>query len=417
MSDLLAMPALSVDRVRRGQAIPHPRVQPKLVLPNTLPSAQAPTISITASNAANPITGAVRQAPWQHPAFTFLGVEMRQYTSGGDTNSVESQVLTGSSTPQSPRGVIEFETDADKVSFKLLCSNTGFLSYRVWVDDMPVTWTNSAGTGNGNSPNYLLIDWATPGLGRAPRRVKVEWQQARLLGVYADVRTSFWKSSRPRGPIWAVMGDSFTEGTGASWGWDAWCQWAGHYLGWDMQRIPVGGTGYLAAPAGKSKYRDRILDIPSYADGVIFAGGWNDMGSYVDADFRAEARALHDATLALNRPALQILQMGPFSVTQVTSGTAVQVNLRNALKDASAATNTIRPGAVVGFIDPLGGYPAASDAFAGTQWMSGDVSGTRPNGTGNCDDYISGDNVHPNAAGHKYLGYRFASAVVAAGLA
>jgi lysophospholipase L1-like esterase len=69
----------------------------------------------------------------------------------------------------------------------------------------------------------------------------------------------------------------------------------------------------------------------------------------------------------------------------------------------SAGAATLHDPAIF-FIPTTGGANGA--------WMTGTGSTAAPHGDGNCDVYISSDNVHPNDAGHAYLAGRMADEIM-----
>ena len=376
----------------------------------------APTVTLGTANAATGISGATRRVAYGNPALTYLGAEMQLASSvtTGYADCVESRPLT--SPNQSARGIVEFATDADRFEFFLQCTVTSQMRYRVWVDGQPLSWTIAAGAGTGAATYRLLVDFTGAG-GRAFRTIRLEWNYARLLGITCLPGVTLWKTPRDTGPAVAVIGDSFSEGSGGQWWWDSWAMHMGRALGWNVVPLAVGSTGYLAAPAPKVKYRDRLVDLPSTAYGldlVCLAGGYNDASGFSSGPFQAEVQALHAAILAAY-PTTGILQFGPFWPTGVTSS-GTPTGIRDAIVAAVLATNTAHPGAVVGgaptvgaIIDPIL-FPASSG------WVTGSGNTGTPNGTGNSDWNTSADAVHPSAAGHEYLGRRAASEIIRLGI-
>ncbi len=115
-----------------------------------------------------------------------------------------------------------------------------------------------------------------------------------------------------------VIGDSITEGAGATQPWNSWALLAGRRLGInDVHVSGVGGTGYLKR--GGSNFlnlRQRIDDVLEAVDGgppdmVAIAGGLNDndlppeqVGVEAEAYFRA---------LRAGAPEMVIVVFGPFA--------------------------------------------------------------------------------------------------------
>jgi lysophospholipase L1-like esterase len=163
----------------------------------------------------------------------------------------------------------------------------------------------------------------------------------------------------------------------------------GYLVGWnDMYQSGVGSTGYLAAPAPKLKFRDRVAtDVyPFKPHVVVIAGGLNDACTSTD-EFKAEATALFD-DVQKNLPNTVVFVVGPWS-----PGCELQAH-QDAIKAAVGTRANFY------FIDNMG-----------EQWQTGTGNVANPKGDGNSDIYISADGVHPTAAGHIYLAGKIADAV------
>lgn len=312
---------------------------------------------------------------------------------GGRTDCLKSAPMTTS--PQIYRGIIEFETDASVFEFRLRCVTTSAMGYRVWVDDMPCQ-APVTGVGSGASEYRLKVDfsaWSNP---RQWRRVKIEFNTARVIGVTVSPDATIMPPGTRRKPRCAVLGDSHTEGTQGLWTWTAWQHHMGVRLDWDVNSYASGGTGYLATGGGgKVKYRDRIVDIPNTVDVIIIAGGYNDIGSFAPAAVQNEAMLLFTA-LQNSHPNARIIALSPFVSSGVTAADS-----RTAMRDAIQAACTA---AGVAFIDVIG-YPNRPSMITGT----GKVGAT--NGTGNADIYVSNDGVHYSAAGYEFIGNYVASRI------
>lgn len=209
---------------------------------------------------------------------------------------------------------------------------------------------------------------------------------------------TLWKSPRQLGPRCIVLGDSFTEGTGAASGATAFPAVFGKAMGFeDTWASGSGGTGYIsnASGSGLTRYtfRQRVAsDVIAYKPQiVVIAGGIND-GPYssqpsTPAQVQAEAILLYRQIIAA-LPTVRLYVCGPWQppVTQ----NSVTDSIKTALQAAVAAV----PG--VTFLD-VSGY------YTGTGHVGGET------GAGNSDLYVGPDHVHPTAAGHLYLGSRLAA--------
>ncbi len=139
---------------------------------------------------------------------------------------------------------------------------------------------------------------------------------------------------------------------------------------------------------GKVKFRDRVSTdvIPFNPDVVVIAGGINDAGLVYDSRTLSEYRAEYDLlieAIKMGLPAAKIVVLGPFSPQTPSSLNPRLVTIRDANQAAAKAAG-------VPFIDVF----YFTDA--------------------NKSKYISDDNVHPNVAGHEYLGKKLGADLVQA---
>lgn len=398
---LLSPPGVSMAQMRRGLVPLHPRATPLAAKPAELASGIV-TLTWQADNAATSIAGATRKPPWQNPDLRFLHAEQQLASSSvtGLTGCVESKPLTG--TTGGSRGVVETSVYGTVFEAFFQCVTTSAMRTRLWVDGQPVSWTVEAGLGSGNAPKRLRVEFAT----RGHHAIRLEWVSARFLGfVHTAASAKFYPPRKPVGPTWAEFGDSFSEGSGGQWWWDSWIMHMARILGWNIIPVPVGSTGYRAAPAPKVAYVDRLGDLPAQCDGIILTGGFNDVGSFDQAAEQAAVEALHAALIA-GWPSAAILQFGPNMPKGITA-TGIETNLRDAIRSAVTTTNTAYPGRVIAFIDPVK-FPDGSSYLSG----SGKVGATTGDGTA---DWATGsDGTHPTTEGHELIGMLSASDVIAA---
>lgn len=191
----------------------------------------------------------------------------------------------------------------------------------------------------------------------------------------------------PPQPDVLIIGDSFTEGYGASSSTASWATIAAESLQWRATIDGIGGTGFTKAVASDGRddldFRRR-LDTHAAGgadyDLVVLQGGLND--SEVDPSVEvANVRAVVRAS-RLAWPNAPIIVFGP------SSPPASVDYRRNAAAIKSAA---IDAGAI--FIDP--GEPRP--------WIS----------ALNAHRFDSGDGLHLNDAGYVYLAARFVAAIEA----
>ena len=120
---------------------------------------------------------------------------------------------------------------------------------------------------DGNFPR-ISIDFLGS---RAVRRITLQAEAGfGFLPVALGANDTLWKSSRQLGPRCIVLGDSFTEGTGAASGATAFPAVFGKATGFeDIWASGSGGTGYIsnASGSGLTRYtfRQRIAsDVIAY---------------------------------------------------------------------------------------------------------------------------------------------------------
>lgn len=281
-----------------------------------------------------------------------------------------------------------------------------------------------------------------------------------FAGVFTGATDTIIHSA-PKGPKCIVLGDSFTEGTGPTNALNAYTAWLSDYLGWDdIRNSGVGSNGYLAAPDGKLKFRDRLFSdvTPFYPDVVIVAGGINDGGSGAAA-VAAEA-VLLIAALRANTPGVTIIGVSPFSAKGGGSLLTLSYDINDALRavyqaagclyldlleqplpvDFTAFSSTLAASCLAGAtsislnnappvgstlkftnndrsyvkaVSGAGPYTITIDSVVaahssgeavvqvgGSLWVGSGRVGTTT-GFGNCDTNVSSDGVHPSNVGSQ----------------
>jgi lysophospholipase L1-like esterase len=184
------------------------------------------------------------------------------------------------------------------------------------------------------------------------------------------------------------LGDSYTEGSGGSC-YGGYVIYAGIAAGLDAWPSGVGGTGIVSsagASDGKKKFRDRVSTdvVPFNPDVVVIAGGLNDGAYAEDRQTLSEYRTEYDLLIEeikTGLPAAKIVVLGPFSPQTPSSFSSGLTKIRDVNQAAAQASG-------VPFIDVF--YFTDS----------------------NKSDYITDDGVHPNAAGHEYLGKKLGADLV-----
>lgn len=185
------------------------------------------------------------------------------------------------------------------------------------------------------------------------------------------------------------VGDSITEGTGASHPVRSWASEAAYRLGIDGPIISaVGGTGYLRRRGENNNFSDRIADVLTAVDGgppdaVVVAGGINDCDVYSAADIGSAARQYFEA-LRSGAPAMPIIVIGPFARFDQVPYSSQWLQCRDAIFSSAATV----PGVYT--VDV-------------SSWL------TNENRYWAFDE--QNDVVHPNDAGHLLYGDRAADAI------
>lgn len=197
----------------------------------------------------------------------------------------------------------------------------------------------------------------------------------------------------------AVIGDSFSSSTGASWNHLGWAVQLGYLLGGieaDVRQIAIGGTGYVndATSPGPRQYSfiQHIGDLAQADfDIVIFAGGINDS---LMAGAQSAALSTFQAARALQPDALFVV-MGAWC----GAGGATAALLAT---EAAIQAATVQWGDALTVFVPVSGDPVG--AWIGTSNApvinaSGAAGGGNPDGT------------HPGDVGHLYLARRANAAI------
>jgi lysophospholipase L1-like esterase len=190
------------------------------------------------------------------------------------------------------------------------------------------------------------------------------------------------------------LGDSYTEGQGASSPDLSYVRYAGEASGLSARPAAQGGTGIVAdsdGVNGRTKFDDRLATtvFPEHPDVVVIAGGLNDEMLILDrrlklAEYRAD-RAEYDKLIAdikTGLPEAKIVVLGPFCPESPTNRPILK-KIRDA--NRAAAEQSGAPFIDVFYFDDK-----------------------------NKSSYITSDGIHPNDAGHEYLGEKLGADLVEA---
>jgi lysophospholipase L1-like esterase len=193
-------------------------------------------------------------------------------------------------------------------------------------------------TGNGETFHGVVAIGA-PGT----YQVRIEMEQwSALYGVGGPAGTHI--TALPRAPrTYIVVGDSFTEPTVvdsiAHVANDGWVSMLEHITGYNFISAGLGGTGYLGTNNGtRPKYRDRLMEAMAYgADGIIFTGGVNDIGTFNGAQIGPEATACFEYARNVLGSTADIVVVSPFYPRQIHDITIPNLlDVRDALRTACA---------------------------------------------------------------------------------
>ncbi|UBM08364.1 SGNH/GDSL hydrolase family protein [Cupriavidus metallidurans] len=364
----------------------------KALLKSALADGGAPTTMtsppiITAGTANMPST--IKDStlvPPNDPSLRYIGAMETAGTAIPDNQLVKNTAVNyGGLGRDSNVYYIEFVTDAP--TFEILVKgNYQISAHRILVDGQYASTTPVAYPDDGNL--YLTrVDFQGA---RKSRKIRIETPNMRFGGLRIAPGDSVTAPPVVPKVRAVILGDSVTEGmAGLGYSFDNYAAKLGYLVGWnDMYQSGVGSTGYLAAPAPKLKFRDRVAtDVyPFKPHVVVIAGGLNDACTSTD-EFKAEATALFD-DVQKNLPNTVVFVVGPWS-----PGCELQAH-QDAIKAAVGTRANFY------FIDNMG-----------EQWLTGTGNVANPKGDGNSDIYISADGVHPTAAGHIYLAGKMADAV------
>jgi lysophospholipase L1-like esterase len=274
-----------------------------------------------------------------------------------------------------------FETvvTGSAVDFRILGFTTGFdvligspsgPGY-VWRELSPSAAFSTDASGAG----YLLsLRWATS----KARLIKIVGYNLGLGGCQVGGTDTLSAPGYTRPPLAFFFGDSYTFGTGATTTSQNWANVLAAAKGWECLQDGIGGAGWTSSTTSLPNTRvtnDMALrtNAPSK---IICAMGYNDAGGNMATLSSQFATAI--ATMQADFPSATIQVLGPWTPLGETANLAtVKTTLQTACSSAG-----------VTFVD-------ISDIIT----------------AGNSSIYTGGDNVHPNQAGHTYLGQQISGRV------
>ncbi len=243
-----------------------------------------------------------------------------------------------------------------------------------------------------------------------------------LIVAAGDTVTAWDRSAEAS---FAAISDSYGGAPTTVWGWGGLFFQAALALGIPhLDLDAIGGTGYGPSAASAdllnvgNDFNGRVAGIAeSRPDLFMTAGSLNDNNSRALAPYTSEAQAKagfaaavsgYYTTLRALLPDAVLAAVGPWQPPANLPAPAGEIDKAAVVQAALAAA-----GGPWIFVDNLnGGWSNSSGAS-----VSGAAGGGPWQTLANAADYISSDNVHPNAAGCAYLASRLASALRAAILA
>lgn len=422
---------------------------------HTLTAHPAPPVVSVYAGSTSTITGAVRVALKRttvgsatidvtgDPHWELPGARPGQLTIVGTADRARAAYLTGG-TAQNRRDYWRERTEfsGTVLDFSVMPA-TGSLSYRVWVDGLPVAVDMITTPVTAGSNYVIRVDFGTD---VGPRVVELEVNDPWLGGAWIGPTDSLSRYRTPRRTLLG-FGDSHTAGAnGVSVG-STWLGFAARHLGLDPVNAAIGGSGFLVTAGGGTvapNFRSRITpDVTSMApDLVVFFGGYNDVSVSTAAAIGAEAQACY-TQLATDLPNSVVIAVGP-----ICQSHNVGASFR-AQDDAQRAAAAAAGIPYISLIDPLNQFGTTPAWAAATAYVTGDhvtngntvwkcmgghtsgatftgdqptrwravsfVTGTGKStglaGNGNADVIVSSDGIHMTAQGHKIAAYFLASEI------
>jgi len=365
----------------------------------------------------------------------------------------------------SSRLTVEFVVDC--LAFEFMYS-THTCSYRLWVDGELVSATPTT------IPNTGIYQWQPVTFAtRGVRHIVIDTDSGfRFGGVTIGPNDSVMPATVRR-PKCLLIGDSFTEGTGASSISLGYASQLANRLGWDIWAQGQGGSGYTAVGNWTGNFKSRIAAHAAVPfDIVMFAGGINDgAGATLQADaeatyalakatwpkaliiassplinggvetwystYNGQRNKVKAAATSQNIMFVDVMEMpfgglntpvsGTFTSTRTAGGTTLlssaAIPIGSTIELSTGLSTVERRVVTATTYGATGPYTLTVPAVSFTHnsgetitqvgnslWTGAGRVGA-PTGSGNCDLYVSSDTIHPSDAGHAAIGSALAHAI------
>lgn len=262
---------------------------------------------------------------------------------------------------------VEFDVYASSIDLQILAF-TAILD--VLVDGKYVSTASITNDASG-AAMIMTLTWPT----KKKRNIKIYGINFGFAGVYISKASRISAPNYARRPLVFVLGDSYTQGTGAQSLARAWCNTLGALMGWDVIQCGIGSTGWTSSSTNLPATRvSSDMQLRTHApDRILCALGFNDNGGNMPL-LQSQFVTAIDAIKAAF-PAAVIQVIGPWTPLGETGALAV-------VKRRLIA------------------------ACAGEGVAFGDISAIIT--AGNSATFGLGDSVHPNDLGHRFIGQQIA---------
>lgn len=248
-----------------------------------------------------------------NPAFSYLGGESGPLGSNyPKTAFVGTFNLSYTSGPRTGLGgSVAFRTDAQTFDAITYCA--GFASqFDVYIDGVLLRGAPMALPSDG-SVRRVTIDYSAAGIGAGMHTVELVYNGSTAFGGLYVPTGSTVAAIGNSGPRMVVLGDSFTEGTGAIDYANSFAKLTGRNLGLrDIWTSGEGGTGYEAVLSNRANLDNRIVadGVNAHAQIYVVAMGLNDSTSSVTLEATISSTL---GKLVSGAPNAKIFVLGPWN--------------------------------------------------------------------------------------------------------